>query len=111
MINALAILLGFQLGGEILARLLALPVPGPVLGAVGLATLLFARPQILGAVSETARGVLRHLSLLFVPAAVGVTEHRALMAEHGPALVLALVVSTVLALVVAALVFRWVARS
>jgi len=111
MINALATLLGFQLVGEVLARMLALPVPGPVLGAVLLAAVLFLRPSILEGVSETARGVLRHLSLLFVPAAVGVTEHRDLMAEHGLALLLALVASTVLALVAAGLVFRWVSRS
>jgi putative effector of murein hydrolase LrgA (UPF0299 family) len=111
MINALAILLGFQLAGEVLARLGGLPVPGPVVGAAGLAAVLLMRRSVAPWLSHTAHGVLRNLSLLFVPAAVGVTEHRAVFAEHGAALAVTLVVSTLAAMAVAALVFRIVARS
>jgi putative effector of murein hydrolase LrgA (UPF0299 family) len=81
-----------------------------VIGALGLAVLLLLRREALGFLSATARGILAHLSLLFVPAAVGVVEHRDVMAEHGLALLLTLLVSTVAALAAAALVFRWVAR-
>ena len=44
MIQALALLLLFQLGGEATARGLSLPVPGPVLGMVALTLALAAEP-------------------------------------------------------------------
>lgn len=108
MINAIVVLLGFQLGGEVLAGLLGLPIPGPVLGALMLAAVLLVRGTPGEALSGTAHGLLSHLSLLFVPAAVGVIEHRAIFAQYGLPLVVALVVSTVAALATAALVFRLV---
>jgi putative effector of murein hydrolase LrgA (UPF0299 family) len=110
MINAIAILLGCQLAGEVLARVASLPVPGPVLGAAGLAGILLVRREVAPWLSGTAHGILRNLSLLFVPAAVGVTEHREVFESHGVALVVTLVVSTLAAMAAAALAFRWVAR-
>ena len=108
MINALAVLLGCQLLGEIVVRLIGAPVPGPVVGAALLAVVMAVRgiPSFLPPV---AHGILRNLSLLFVPAAVGVVQYGPLLAEHGIALVVILVVSTALAMAVTALVFRAVA--
>lgn len=118
MIPALFLLLLCQLCGEVLVRALALPLPGPVAGLV----LLFAGlawrgrgdperagtvPQDLGAVSDA---LLRNLSLLFIPAAVGVVQYLALMRTYAVPIAVAIVVSTVLALVVTALVFRLVTR-
>jgi holin-like protein len=107
MINALAVLLGCQLLGEIAVRVLGAPVPGPVVGAALLAGVLAVRgiPSFLPPV---AHGILRNLSLLFVPAAVGVVQYGPLLAEHGLALAVILVVSTALAMAVTALVFRLV---
>ena len=72
MIAALTILLLFQLAGEVLVQLSGLPVPGPVIGMV----LLFLALALRGSVSEdlrnTSQTLLSHLSLLFVPAGVGV---------------------------------------
>ncbi len=109
MINALVVLLGCQLAGEVLARLLSLPVPGPVLGAALLVAALLVRGGPGEALETTANGLLRNLSLLFVPAAVGVVDQRHLFAEYGAVLIATVVVSTVLALAVGALVFRAVA--
>ena len=110
MINALVILLGFQLGGEIVVRFLALPVPGPVLGAGALAALLLVRGRVGTELAGTAHTILRNLSLLFVPAAVGVIEYRELFAQYGLPLIATLIVSTALALAATALTFRLVAR-
>ena len=119
MIEAIAALLLCQLSGEVLARQLGLPVPGPV---VGLA-LLFLALRLRGwatpeapAIDGTSLGVvsaflLAHLSLLFVPAGTGIVRHAGTLVAHGPGLVVALVVSTVLTLTVTALVFVAVARS
>lgn len=106
MINAIVVLLGFQLGGEVLARLSALPIPGPVLGALMLTAVLLVRGGAGPILSGTAQTILANLSLLFVPAAVGVIEHRAIFAAYGAPLVLTLVLSTLIALAAAALVFR-----
>lgn len=108
MINAIVVLLGAQLFGEVCARLGNIPVPGPVIGALVLAAVLLVRRKIEGELAGVAHTILSHLSLLFVPAAVGVIEYRGLFATYGLPLVATLVVSTLLAMAVAALTFRWV---
>src|SRR5256885_16333049 len=71
MTSTLAILLVCQLAGELVARLLRAPVPGPVLGMLLLFVVLSARPRTSAAVENGAQALLRHLSLLFVPAGAG----------------------------------------
>jgi holin-like protein len=110
MIQALALLLILQLVGETLVRLFALPLPGPVLGLVLLAAGLSLIPRLAGLVRPLAQGLLAHLSLLFVPAGVGVVGHLATFGAEGVAIAVALVVSTILALAVGALVFVAVDR-
>jgi holin-like protein len=98
-------------------------VPGPVLGIV----LLLAALQVMARkggpdaaaieatdLGRTADGLLQSLGLLFVPAGVGVVEHLGLFTQHGIALLAALVGSTLMTLIVTALVFAavsgWQAR-
>ena len=111
MIHALTLILACQLAGELVARLSGLPVPGPVLGMALLFGLMLALPRVAATVQPTGEGILRHLSLLFVPAGVGVVGHLSSLGTHGPGLALAIVLSTVLALAVGALVFVTVARA
>lgn len=110
MLNALLILLGSQLAGEVLARLLSLPVPGPVIGLLLLAGAAAWLPRLRKAVEPTANGLLRNLSLLFVPAGVGIVQHLPRLATEGVAIGAAIVISTALTLAVTALTFQWVAR-
>lgn len=110
MIGALATLLCCQLAGESIARLGALPVPGPVIGLMLLFALLAARRSVPDALQSAADGLLRHLSLLFVPAGVGVMLHAARLEAEWPAILAAIVISTALTVAVTALVFRLVAR-
>lgn len=109
MLNGILMLLACQLAGEVLARGLHVPVPGPVLGMAGLAALLLARPRLHGVAGPVAGALLSNLSLLFVPAAVGVVQVLPLLRSEGVAIGAALVVSTVAALAVTALTFRAVA--
>lgn len=111
MINALPILLAFQLAGEIMARALSLPVPGPVLGMVGLTLAIAISPKLLALMRPLAEGILAHLSLLFVPAGVGVIGHLTALGAMGPGLALAIVVSTAAAIAVGALTFATVAKA
>ncbi len=110
MILNIALILGFQLAGEVLARALALPVPGPVIGMALLLAGFLIRPKLAERVLPTSQGLLKHLSLLFVPAGVGVISHAEALGQSGPALLAALVGSTVLALAAGALTFVGLAR-
>src|SRR4051812_7103338 len=75
-IPGLLVLLGCQLAGEFVVRLLDVPVPGPVAGMVLLLVLLQVRdPGRDAGVVKVAEGLLRHLQLLFVPAGVGVLQY------------------------------------
>ena len=86
MIESLTFLLLAQLAGEVIVRALGLPVPGPVIGLILLA-LIMAWRGIPPALHETALGLLRNLSLLFVPAGVGVIRQADVLAENWLALV------------------------
>lgn len=102
MLNALTLLLTLQLLGEMAVRWLGWPIPGPVLGMAGLWLLLVCRPRTLTLLRPTAQGLLQHLSLLFVPAGVGVTLHLQRLGDELWAIGLALVLSTWIGLAVAA---------
>ena len=110
MIQALALLLSFQLAGEATARALSLPLPGPVLGMVALTIALAPSPRLMALMRPLAEGILAHLSLLFVPAGVGVIGHLSALGTLGPGLALAIAVSTAAAIAVGALTFAAVAR-
>lgn len=110
MIAALTQLLIFQLIGEVVSRFFALPVPGPVLGMLLLFVTLSLRPALADGLRDTANGLLQHLSLLFVPAGVGVMLHFSRLGDEWLPIAVALVVSTVLALAVTALVLHALMR-
>lgn len=106
MLAALTQLLIFQLAGEIVARGLDLPVPGPVLGMVFLFMALALRGGPGHDLQTTSSQLLQHLSLLFVPAGTGIMLHLHRVADEWWPLLLSLLVSTVATLVVTALVMR-----
>jgi putative effector of murein hydrolase LrgA (UPF0299 family) len=110
MLYAFATLLSCQLAGEVFVRALALAVPGPVLGMVLLAALMAFKAPLPSALGDTADGLLKHLSLLFVPAGVGVVQHLDRLGSEGVRLMAVVVLSTVITLAVTALVFAGVAR-
>ena len=106
LLQTFATLLVFQTIGEVMSYALRLPVPGPVIGMVLMLLYLRLRPCSLEAMRETSLGLLQHLSLLFVPAGVGVMAHWHRLAAEGVAIVVAIIVSTVLALAATALTVR-----
>ena len=119
MINGLLLLFACQLVGEIAARGLSLPVPGPVLGLLLLVAGLIAWNRVrpfddaalqASSPGRVAAGLLGSLALLFVPAGVGVTQHLGLVGDHGLALGLALVGSTLVTLLATVGVFLAVKR-
>ena len=114
MIASLSLILLCQLAGEIFVRGLKLPMPGPVIGLVLLLVLLLARdrfpvlargPLQSDGVESASRGLLANLSLLFVPAGVGVVQKLDLVAEYGFAFVGVLAISVMVTLVVTVVTF------
>jgi len=99
-------LFALQLLGEVIVRLLHLPVPGPVLGMAFLALLFSYRARWFQSVKPVAAGLLSHLSLLFVPAGVGLMVHGEMLLAVGWKLLLVLVLSTVFGLLACAAVIR-----
>ena len=109
LLTGLAWLLLCQSAGELLARLLQLPLPGPVLGMLLLLVAL-RWPQVRTPVGAVADALLAHLSLLFVPVGVGVMTHLGLLSQYGLRMLVAIVVSTWIGLAVTALVLRLMLR-
>ena len=107
MIANLSFILLCQLAGEIFVRGLGLPIPGPVIGLVLLFMALIARdhvpmlargPLAKDEVEGTSKGMLQYLSLLFVPAGVGVVQQLGLIKQHGIAIFVILALSAFITL-------------
>jgi holin-like protein len=119
MIASLSLILLCQLIGEVIVRGFALPMPGPVVGLVLLFLMLLARdrsailargPLQGGGVEAASRGLLANLSLLFVPAGVGVVQKLDLLAEHGIAIIAVLAISVVVTLLATVATFVLASR-
>jgi len=113
---ALAMLLTCQLAGEAIVAAVRLRnpefgFPGPVLGMGLLFLWLVWRGRPGESLDAAAGAILRNLSLLFVPAAVGLIQYGEIMMRFGLAVLVALIVSTVLTLLVTAGVFLVFARN
>jgi putative effector of murein hydrolase LrgA (UPF0299 family) len=106
MLFTFTILLACQCLGEAIAFTLRLPVPGPVIGMLILFGALVMRPSLLDKIQSTGDALLQHLSLLFVPAGVGIFVAAATLDGQWLAIVGAVIVSTLLTLAVTALVMR-----
>lgn len=118
MLLSLGLILLCQLVGEAIAHATGLPIPGPVIGLVLCVLLLLLRDRFAarvppelrdGTFEQTGRGILSHLSLLFIPAGVGVVQRLDVLAGNALAIASAVVVSTILSLAVTAWVFKVVA--
>ncbi|KHK50658.1 murein hydrolase transporter LrgA [Ralstonia sp. A12] len=111
MLQTFAILLTFQSVGELLTYSLHLPVPGPVIGMVLLVIyLLVDKGRVLEVMQGTVSELMRHLTILFVPAGVGVITQLSRIGQEWLPIVVATVVSTWLSIAAGALVTRALMR-
>src|SRR3978361_1495484 len=119
MIASLSLILLCQLAGAVVVRSVALPMPGPVVGLILLLGLLLARdrfavlargPLRQDGVETASRGLLANLSLLFVPAGVGVVQKLDLVAAHGIAVAAVLAASVLVTLLVTVATFLLASR-
>ncbi len=104
-------LLIFQLIGEISVRLFELPIPGPVAGLLYLLIVLliiskFRKPTPVS-LEQTSLTLLNHLSLLFVPAGVGVMVHFQRLEEEWIPIVVALFSGVLITMAVTAISMKF----
>lgn len=111
MLWAITMLLLYQLAGEAVVTLLGLPIPGPVAGMVFLFITLRIWWTPTPVFEETTHGLLHHLSLLFIPAGVGIMEHETLLRNEWLAISATIVVGTLITMIVTGYTMSWLLRS
>lgn len=110
MLAWLTLILTCQLIGELAVTALGVPFPGPVLGMVLLFLFLLVRGGVPDGLAQVGDTLLSNLSLLFVPAGVGVMVHFALLADDWLALSAAIIGSSLITIAVTATAMVWLKR-
>lgn len=100
----------FDVAGELVARYLRVPLPGPVLGMLLLLAALLLREGLATRLAWGGNILLRHMALFFIPAGVGVVTQLPVLRAEWLAVCAAVIGSTVLGLIVASGTFVLAAR-
>ena len=99
-LSQLAIIFSISLAGEVLAAALPLPIPASIYGIVILFALLESRVLSVDAIRETSSFLITIMSMLFIPATVGLMDSFDLLKSRLAAYVIIMLVSTVVVMVV-----------
>jgi holin-like protein len=104
MLEYFTLILICQLVGEFAVSTINAPFPGPVVGMILLFAFLLFNGEVPEKLGNVSNSLLNNLSLLFVPAGVGVMVHVNLLGADLWPLSVAMVASTLLTIAVTALV-------
>ena len=96
----LAIILSISLTGEVLSAVLPLPIPASIYGIVILFALLESRVLHVDDIRETSSFLIAIISMLFIPAGVGLMTSFSLLSENLIAYIVITAVSTVVVMAV-----------
>ena len=110
MVHAFALLLVFQLIGEVLVQVLALPVPGPLVGMLLLFGALVLRRELAPELANTAQALLSHLMLLFIPAVTGVMMYFDRIGREWLPFLAACLLGAAITMAVTAFTLHWMLR-
>ena len=110
LIVGLVVLIAYDQLGRWLIAVLGWPVPGSVLGMLLLLISLVLLNKPPAPIKQSAEFLLRHLSLLFVPAGVGIMLLLELIADEWLAMLVAMVFSTLIALALTAWMMQGLLR-
>ena len=94
MLSAIALILAFQVVGEVISRSAGIPVPGPVIGMILMLLAFFVKDDLIGRIRPTGGVLLSNLSLLL--------RYGDLFLREGLAIGAVLVISTLIAMLVTA---------
>lgn len=106
MLEYFLLILTCQLAGEAFVTATGIPFPGPVVGMLIMFVFLLVRRSVPSKLGQVTRALLDNLSLLFVPAGVGVILHLKLLSEDLLPLTAAMVVSTLLTIAVTGMIMN-----
>ena len=110
LLNALTLILCCQLAGEFTVRATGITAPGPVIGMIFLLIILLIKGSLKKDLEITANSLLTNLSLLFVPAGVGLMMHFQLIGEEWLPITISLIVSTILTIAITGLMMIWLTK-
>lgn len=99
-------LVACQFAGEIVTRVLGLPVPGPIVGMMLLLMALFGVGDVPAELERVSKLIISLLPLLVIPAGAGIIENASAFSGDALAILIALVVSTLAGLIVSGVVAR-----
>ena len=106
----LPLFIAFQLLGEFIKGYFFLPVPGATIGMFLLFLFLFIVPENKNMLASAQKLIL-HLPLFFIPAGVGIMTYTQVLKTDGLALFVAVFVTTIISLVLAAKLTSHLLRS
>jgi len=109
-LNGLTLLLIYQLSGEVIIRGFKVPIPGPVLGMALLFISLVLYKRVPEALDITSNALLSHLSLLFIPAGVGLMLYFDAIAKEWLPIIVTLIFSTLISMAVIALSMQFLMK-
>jgi holin-like protein len=109
-LGQLALLSAVYLAGNQVVRWLGLPIPGNVVGILGLYVLLNTGVLRLEWVQDAADFLLKHLVFFFIPVAVDLMNWGGVFRKYGWALALAIGLSTVLTYLGTGWLAQWIQR-
>ena len=106
MAKGLLVLLIFQWLGELIVRFSQAPVPGAVIGMLLLLIALLLRQQVSEGLQQTSHQLIQYLSLLFLPAGVGIFFLGDILQQHWLPIIAAMFAGTLISMLVCA----WLAK-
>lgn len=110
LLRELLIILVFYFVGEILTKLLNLPVPGNIMGMILLLILLCTNVVKLEMVDTVANFLLEHLAFFFIPAGVGLLTSLVVINDSFIRLLIVCFISTIITIAVTALVVDFMTK-
>ncbi|MGI1669160.1 MAG: CidA/LrgA family protein [Neptuniibacter sp.] len=110
MIKGFVILLVCQLIGEVFVAFLSVPIPGSVVGMLILFLGLIFGGRVPSGLRVACEGLLKCLPLFLVPAGVGLMNYFGVLSEYWAGLLVALFVSTLVTMVVVAVLIKCLSR-
>ena len=100
------VLIAFWLAGTALVTWLQWPIPGNVVGLLLLWLVLVLNKGVPDWLKQPSDLLLRYLTLLFVPAGVGLIQHWSLLTHYGLQIVLIISTSSLLAALAMVAIFK-----
>lgn len=107
-LHQLCLIFGFSFLGEILNRLIPLPIPASIYGMVLLFLALSTKILSLDAVKDAGSFLTSVLPVLFVVSSVGLMDHWALLEAALLPILLILLVTTILTFAISGRVAQWI---